>query len=166
MRKALPIAAALSLLCGAAFAQDKASQKFITEAIQGNFAEVSMGQLAQQNGQNQAVKDYGQMLATDHGAANQKAQQAATSMGVTNPPSGPNAKQKADYDKMAKMNGAAFDREFGKHMVKDHRKDIAAYQKASKKSDAAGQYAKETLPTLQKHLQSAQGLTKQKGASR
>src|SRR3954452_5469020 len=166
MRKVLPIAAALSLLCGVAFAQDKASQKFITEAIQGNFAEVSMWQLAQQNGQNQAVKDYGQMLVNDHGAANQKAQQAATSVGVTNPPSGPNAKQKADYDKMAKMNGAAFDKAFAQHMVKDHKKDIAAYQKASKKQDAAGQYAQQTLPTPPKHLDISQSVQKQATAKR
>jgi putative membrane protein len=43
-------------------------------------------------------------------------------------------------------------------MVKDHKKDIAAYTKASKKTDAAGQYAKSTLPTLQKHLETAQSL--------
>jgi hypothetical protein len=55
-------------------------------------------------------------------------------------------RQTADYDKMAKLNGAAFDKAF-EHMVKDHKKDIAAYQKASRKQDAAGQYAQSTLPT-------------------
>jgi putative membrane protein len=48
---------------------------------------------------------------------------------------------------MAKLNGAAFDKAFAEHMVKDHKKDIAAYQKASRKQDAAGQYALSTLPT-------------------
>jgi putative membrane protein len=158
MRKITLVTTAFVLLCGAAVAQDKASQKFIMEAIQGNFAEVSMGQLAQQNAASQDVRTYGQMLVSDHGAANQQAQQAATSVGLATLPAGPNAKQKADHDKMAKMTGAAFDREFAKHMVKDHRKDIAAYTKASKKQDAVGQYAKSTLPTLQKHLEAAQSL--------
>jgi predicted outer membrane protein len=78
MKKSLILCAALvGLISAPALAQDKASQKFITEAIQGNFAEVAMGQLAQQNGERSDVKSYGQMLVTDHGAANQKAIEAA-----------------------------------------------------------------------------------------
>ena len=51
---------------------------------------------------------------------------------------------------------------FAQHMVKDHQKDIGYYQKAAKKLDAAGQYAQGTLPTLQKHLENARALQKQK----
>jgi putative membrane protein len=149
------------LLFTAAAAQDKASQKFITEAIEGNLAEVSMGELAQKNAQGANVKAFGQMLASDHGAALQEAKEAATSLGVTQP-AGPNAKQKADYDKLAKLNGAAFDKAFAQHMVMDHKKDIAAYRKASKVKDAAGQYAQKTLPTLQKHLETAQSIQRPK----
>lgn len=151
---------ALALAGGAALAQDKAdkpTQKFLTQAIEGNFAEVKMGELAQSNGQSAAVKSYGQELVSDHGSANQKAMDAAKSLGVT-PPSGPNAKQAADYDKMAKLKGAAFDKEFSKHMIKDHKKDIGDYKKAAKLHNAAGQYATDALPTLQKHLQDAQSL--------
>ena len=69
--KQIPIiATALSLFIAPVLAQDKASQKFLTEAIEGNFAEVQMGELAQKNGQSAEVKSYGQMLATDHNAAN------------------------------------------------------------------------------------------------
>jgi len=163
-RISLSVAAVL-LTATAASAQDKASQKFLTEAIQGNFAEAQMGELAQKNAQSQEVKSFGQMLTTDHMAANQKAKQAATSLGIS-PPEGPSAKQKADYDKMAKMNGAAFDKMFAQHMVQDHRKDIKDYEKAAKKQDAAGQYAQGTLPALQKHLENAQSLQKQKTSAR
>src|SRR4051812_527205 len=158
----LSAAVAAFLLSGSlSQAQDKASQKFLTEAIEGNYAEVEMGKLAQQNGQSDAAKSFGQMLATDHGRANDKAIQVAKQMNV-NAPSGPNAKQKADYDKMAKMKGPAFDKMFAQHMVADHKKDIAAYQKESKKKDAAGTYAADALPTLQKHLETAQSLQKAK----
>jgi len=166
MKKSLIVCAALAgLMSAPALAQDKASQKFLTEAIQGNFAEVAMGQLAQQNGERSDVKAYGQMLVTDHGGANQKAVEAAKAINVT-PPTGPSAKQKADMAKIEKQKGAAFDKAFAHHMVADHKKDIAAYQKESKKTDAAGQYAKDTLPTLQKHLESAQALEKNKSAAR
>jgi len=150
------IAAAVS---SSAFAQG-ADQKFIKEAIEGNLAEVQMGQLAQQNGQSQGVKDFGQMLVTDHGQANTKAQSVAQSMNVT-PPTEPNAKQKKEHDKMSKLSGAAFDKAFAQHMVADHKKDIAAFQKETKsKNQAVASFASETLPTLQKHLQTAQSLQK------
>ena len=67
---------------------------------------------------------------------------------------------------MSKLNGAAFDKAFAAHMVADHKKDIAAYQKASKsKNQQVAGYAGETLPTLQKHLQTAQSLQKGAGKS-
>ena len=127
-----------------ASAKDKPSEAFLKKAIEGNFAEVSMGDLAQKNGQSDAVKSFGNMLSTDHAAANQEAMDAAKGMGM-NPPSGPNAKQKADYDKMSKMSGAGFDKMFATHMVADHQKDIAEYKKASKMKDAAGEYASDKL---------------------
>jgi putative membrane protein len=146
------------ILTSSSFAQDKASQKFLKEAIEGNLAEVQMGQLAQKNGASDGVRSFGQTLQKDHSDANQKATSAANSLGVT-PPSAPNSKQKATYDRMSKLSGANFDREFAKHMVDDHKKDIKAYEKEAKKNDAAGTYAKEALPTLQKHLETAQSLT-------
>jgi putative membrane protein len=153
------------LLATSAHAAEKPSQTFLKKAIQGNYAEVEMGKLAQQNGQSDNVKNFGQMLQADHAAANEKAIDAAKSMGVT-PPDGPNAKQKADYDKMSKISGPQFDRDFAIHMVADHQKDIAEYKKASKSADAAGEYAKGSIPVLQKHLETAKSLASKKTSSR
>src|ERR1700736_2188222 len=140
-----------------ASAKDKAGEAFLKKAIEGNYAEVSMGDLAQKNGQGDSVKSYGKKLSTDHTSANQKALDAAKSMGMT-PPTGPNTKQKADYDKMSKMSGANFDKSFASHMVADHQKDIAEYKKESKAKDAAGEYASGQIDTLQKHLDTAKSL--------
>lgn len=153
----LGTATLMAISIATASAKDKPSEAFLKKAIEGNFAEVSMGDLAQKNGQSDAVKSYGKMLSTDHAAANQKALDAANSIGM-NPPGGPNAKQKADYDKMSKMTGAGFDKMFATHMVADHQKDIAEYKKASKNKDAAGEYASGQIDTLQKHLEAAKSL--------
>jgi putative membrane protein len=157
MHVSLGTAALIALSVGTLSAKDKASEAFLKKAIEGNYAEVSMGDLAQQNGQSDGVRSFGKMLSTDHAAANQKAVDAAKGMGM-NPPSGPNAKQKADYDKMSKMSGAGFDKMFATHMVADHQKDIAEYKKASKMKDAAGEYASGQINTLQKHLETAKSL--------
>ena len=60
-----------------AFAQDQQAKSFLTEAIEGNLAEVQMGQLAQKQATTLAVRSYGQMLEQDHTVANQKARAAA-----------------------------------------------------------------------------------------
>jgi len=154
--------AALVTCAAPAYAQDKASQKFIKEAIEGNLAEVQIGQLAQQKGQSDGVKSFGQMLATDHGQANQKATQVASQLGVT-PPTEPNAKQKKVYDRLSKLSDDKFDRAFASEMVKDHKKDIKEFEKAAKKgSGPAPAFANETLPTLRKHLETSQALAKGK----
>ena len=152
------------LLSPSAYAAEKPGAAFLKKAIEGNFAEIDMGKLAQDKGQAGSVKQYGQMLSADHSAANDKALDAAKSMGVT-PPDGPNAKQKADYDKMSKESGSRFDSTFARHMVTDHQKDIAEYKKAAKQTDAAGEYAKAQLDVLQKHLDAAKALRSNNAAA-
>ena len=146
-------------LASPCFAQDRASQKFLKEAIEGNFAEVQMGQLAQKQSSSDGVRSFGQMLEKDHSDANKKAGDVAKSLGMT-PPTEPRKKQKADYDKMSKTSGAQFDKAFATHMVADHKKDIKEYERASKLKDAAGPYAVEMLPVLRKHLDAAQAVRK------
>jgi putative membrane protein len=144
-----------------ASAKESAGQKFLAHAIQGNLAEVAMGQLAEQQGASADVKAFGQRLQKDHSDANTKAIAAANAMSVT-PPTAPTRKQEAEHDRLAKLSADKFDREFARHMVMDHKKDIAEYTKASKMKggDQAASYAADTLPTLQSHLETAQGLAK------
>lgn len=139
----------------------RADQTFMKQAIQGDLAEVQMGRLAQQNGQSDAVKQFGQTLVSDHSANAEKAKQVAEQMGMT-PPSEPSAKQQAEYKKMSKLSGAKFDREFAQGMVKDHKAEIAKFKKEAKKSGPVANFAKQTVPALEQHLQMAQSIEKKK----
>jgi putative membrane protein len=58
-------------------ASKTSEQQFMTEAIQGDLAEVKMGKLAQEKGQSDRVKEFGKMLEQDHSEHLQKAQQLA-----------------------------------------------------------------------------------------
>jgi putative membrane protein len=160
------VAASLAPAAVLAAASKAADRTFITDAIQGNLAEIQMGQLAQQKGQNDAVKSFGQMLVTDHQADNDKAKQVASQLGVT-PPTQPSAKEKAGYRKLAKLSGAAFDRQFARMMVTDHKQTIAQFQREAKKTnDPLGRYASDSLPVLKKHLDTAEKIESSKSASR
>ena len=137
---------------------DRADTAFVKKAIEGNLAEVQMGQLAQQKGATQPVRDFGVMLAKDHSDNNQQAMALAQSLNVT-APSGPNAEQKKMYDKLSKLSGDRFDREFARAMTSDHKKDIREFEKEAKsKNTSVAQYASATLPKLQQHLKAAESL--------
>ena len=143
----------------------KADQSFLDDAVQGDLSEINMGKLAQQKGQSRDVKSYGQMLEQDHGQHLQKAKQEAQQMGVT-PPSAPNAKQKKMYDHLSSLSASQFDRQFAREMVTDHKEDIGKYQKEAKSKGPLADFAQQTLPTLQKHLRSAESLTGQQRSAR
>jgi putative membrane protein len=141
----------------------KSDPAFLTEAIQINLAEISVGDLAQKNGGSDDVKSFGKMLVDDHTASNTKATSLAQANGVT-PPTEPKAADKQKHDELAKLSGADFDREFAKAMVKGHEEAISKFEAASKGDDDIAKFAQETLPTLQKHLKAAQTLESSKRA--
>jgi putative membrane protein len=130
---------------------------FMEKAAEGGMAEVQLGQLAQQNGQSQEVKDFGQRMVTDHTKANDQLRQVAQQENVTLPTS-PSSHDQAEYNKMSKLHGEAFDKAYAKMMVNDHKKDITEFKReASMGSDPeVKNFASQTLPTLQEHLQMAE----------
>ena len=135
--------------------QSKASDVFMKQAMQGDMAEIQMGKLAQEKGADQQVKDFGQTLVNDHQQNLDKAKSLAQTIGMT-PPDSVSAEQKATYNKLSKLSGRQFDREFAQHMVQDHKKDITEFERESKKSGDVASFAQDTLPVLRKHLQIAE----------
>jgi len=141
------------------------TKDFLTEAMQGDASEVKMGQLAEKNVGSAEVKELGKTLVTDHTKAGDQVKATAKQVGVTLKEEPSSAAQK-DYDKLAKLKGAEFDREFAHHMVEDHQKDIAKFQKeADAKNGPVSNLAQQQLPTLKKHLQMAQTLQSKQQAS-
>ena len=151
------------LLSSAVFAAESADQHFIKKAIEGNLAEVRMGDLAQRRAASRDVKDFGTMLSKDHFAANTKAQDVAKSMGV-HAPGEPGGDARGTYRELSALSSDRFDHQFLDSMVKDHQKDIAEYEKEAKGSSPAADYAKQILPDLRKHLEMAQQLEQKENA--
>jgi len=134
-----------------------ADRTFMMKAAQGGMAEVKLGELAKQNGQNQAVKDFGQRMVDDHSKANDQLKSVAGQLNVTLP-TDLDAKDKATYDRLSKLNGVAFDKAYIRDMVTDHKKDIAEFQReanSGSNSDVKN-FASQTLPTLKEHLSLAE----------
>ena len=91
-------------------------QQFADAAAQGGMAEVKLGQLAEDQGQNQAVKDFGKRMVTDHSKANDDLKTAAQKDNITLPDK-MSAHDQAQYDRLSKLSGEAFDRAYARDMV-------------------------------------------------
>jgi putative membrane protein len=136
-------------------------RKFMEKAAQGGLAEVQLGKLAADKASSDAVKQFGQRMVDDHTKANDQLKALATSKGV-NVPTGLDRSTQGEMDKLQKMSGAAFDREYMNHMVSDHKKDIGEFKSAAKSKDAdVKQFASSTLPTLEQHLDLAKSAQQQ-----
>jgi putative membrane protein len=129
---------------------------FAMKAAQGNMAEVNGGNTAAQKGTSADVKTFGNRMVSDHGKALDELKQLAQTKGIALP-SDVNAEQKKEADKLSKLSGAAFDKEYADAMVKDHQEDVAEFDKASKNAQDPDlkAWAAKTLPVIQDHLKMA-----------
>ncbi|HKC63031.1 MAG TPA: DUF4142 domain-containing protein [Pyrinomonadaceae bacterium] len=134
-------------------------RSFMTEAATGGMAEVELGRLAAQKGQSADVKKFGQRMVDDHSKANDELKQLATRKDVTLP-TDLTSEQKNEKDKLSKLSGAAFDKEYMSAMVEDHDKDVKAFQDKAKDAKDADlkAFVTKTLPTLEEHQKMAKDI--------
>lgn len=153
----LALAPGFAQSTGSANRMAGADHTFVTKAAEGGIAEVKLGQLAQQKASDTAVKSFGEQMVTDHSKANDELKTLASSKGLTLP-SDMSAKEKADYDRLSKLSGAAFDKAYMQMMVADHRTDVNEFKRESQHGmdPDVKAFAAKTLPTLEHHLQMAQ----------
>lgn len=127
--------------------------QFVTQAVQGGLAEVALGQLAVDRARNDMVRDFGARMVKEHGDANTKLIELAKGKGFE-PPAALTAEHQQAMDRLRKVDAEEFDREYVQVMVKDHRKDVAEFEKQSEKAEDPDlrRFAEQALPTLQSHL--------------
>ncbi len=132
---------------------------FLTKAASGGMLEVQAGQMAQQRGVNQRVKDFGLMMIHDHTKGNEELKALAAGKGITIPQTLSNDHQK-HLDELSKQKGNDFDKAYIDLMESDHKGDIEEYTDASEKitDPAVKLFAKNTLPMLLMHLDSVKAV--------
>lgn len=153
----LVLAASLIIPPGLARADvAQADKDFMTEAAQGGMAEVKMGELARTKAQSDKVKNFGDRMVTDHTKANDELKALAAQKGVTLP-TDLGTEEQQTYDKLSQLSGPDFDKAYMDAMVKDHDKDVAAFEKQSKnaKDKDLKSFVQKTLPVLKDHKKMA-----------
>ncbi|HWG22170.1 MAG TPA: DUF4142 domain-containing protein [Terracidiphilus sp.] len=175
MKRILTAVCCIALASIPALSQKKAAmkpgmsdQQFIDLAGQTDMVEANLGQLAQTAASSQQVKDYGQMLATDHTNDYQQLSDVAKQANLTIPTAIDAEHNKAMVGPFQKLNGAAFDHRYIMEMIAGHTKAIAVYKKEAMdaQNPAVKSYAEAVLPVLTKHLAGAKELEKAKPAKK
>ena len=130
--------------------------EFMTKAASGGMMEVELGKMAQQQAQNQQVKDFGTMMVTDHTKANNELKALAASKNIILPDTMGEAHMDHVED-LRDNKGAEFDEAYMDLMVSDHKEDVEMFEDAANNlQDAeAKAFAAKTLPVLQKHMAQA-----------
>lgn len=130
---------------------------FMKEAAAGGLAEVQLGKIAADKASSKQVKDFGQRMQKDHGKANEALKKLAANKGVQLPTK-LEGKHKSTVDRLSKLSGDEFDREYMRAMVEDHKETLEKFQReADKGKDPDVQkFASEHVPILKKHFELAQ----------
>jgi putative membrane protein len=141
---------------GSVTAMSNEDKEFVSKAGMGGMMEVQAGNLALQKAASADVKAFAQRMVTDHSKANEELSQLATTKGLALPTELA-GEHKSAMEHLSSLSGAEFDKMYMSHMVDDHKKDVAEFEKASTSAqdgDLKG-WAGKTLPTLKEHLQMA-----------
>ncbi len=100
---------------------------FLNDAAPGGMVEVELGRLAVKQASSKEVKQFAERMIADHSKAGEELKQLAQQKKVMlSPELLPTHKE--TMAKLAKLNGAEFDREYVKAMVADHMKDVTAFE--------------------------------------
>ena len=131
--------------------------KFVLTAAEGGMIEVKLGELAQTNAMSASVKEFGKMMAQDHGKANGELKALAASKNISIPDS-LGGKKRDKFNDLAGKKGKDFDKAYTEFMVEDHKEDIDAFKKeADNGNDAAiKEWAAGKVSILEHHLMMAE----------
>ena len=120
-----PIVMALAIATASAVhGQDADSKAFVNDLTIAGLAEVQLGKLAAERAMSPDVKAFGQMMVKDHTQAANELKPIAMQLNVPQPTQ-LDQKHKDLADKLSKLQGSAFDREYINAMVMGH-EEVAA----------------------------------------
>ncbi|WP_263146255.1 DUF4142 domain-containing protein [Pseudomonas sp. RIT-PI-AD] len=143
-----------------AYAADKMSPRdFVDEASAKGIAEIETGKLALTKATSPELKSFAQMMIDDHTAANKKLA-ALASQKKLEVADDAELMSKAKEMILKLRSGESFDEAYANNQVKAHEATVKLFREEAETADDADlkAFAKDTLPTLEKHLEAAKKL--------
>lgn len=97
----------------------RGDRDFVNDQMIAGMAEIELGKMAAQKGASAQVKRFGQMMVDDHTRAGNELKQVATTFNIPEPTQ-LDDKHRDLQEKLSKLSGADFDREYMDAMVDGH----------------------------------------------
>jgi len=146
----------LTLTSQAADREPTTQQEFLAHAIATDIAEVKLGELALKQASSDDVKKYARMMVNDHTKHRDQLMERAKAFKLA-VVQGLEKEHQEKMDRLSKLEGKDFDREYMKCMVEGHEKALKMYQTWSKKVEDKdlGDIVERTIPKLKEHLEQA-----------
>ena len=136
-------------------------ERFARTVVQQGIAEVRLGELAQSRAGNEAVRSFGERMIVQHTTVTDQLRDAAAKDNISLPAE-MSAKDRESYNKLAKLDGAEFDRAYAQSMVENHERDLALFQSEAEtgKSENIRDCAARTTPVVRAQLNEARQILK------
>lgn len=141
-------------------------KSFLKQAAIDNRMQIEMGKLAAQKASNADVKQFGQKLADDQEKTAQELQQLAAKENVPMQ-NKLDAKHQAKIDKLAKLNGASFDKAFLKEQSHNSRDELEQFEAEAERGahPDVKSFATRITPMLKAQRETAKDLQSGRNAS-
>ena len=153
----LAAAAAALSLAHVAVAADLShkDEKYMIKTAHGLISEVALGEMAQKNAADERVKQFGKRMVDDHGKELANLKQLASQKKVTLPDA-MDPGQKKEFDKLGKLSGKDFDKEYVNYEAKDHKQDVEDQGKEMKATSDPDlkKFATASYDTVSRHKES------------
>ena len=139
-----------------------ADRNFARAAASGGLAEVELGRLANQKGQSPEARQFGQRMVDDHSKANTELKELAAAANIPLP-NAPDAENQAMIERLEKVQGNAFDRDYIRGQITAHQETVQLfeYEIGSGQDSQLKAFASQALPVLFQHLEMAQNIDAQ-----
>jgi putative membrane protein len=130
----------------------KGDEVFAKQAAAGGMAEVQLSELAMQRAHSTDVKQFARKMVEDHSKANTELKQIAEKQKLPLPEQ-LDGKHQDVYDKLSRLSGPEFDREYMKAMTQDHDATVAKFKNESLygQDPELKSFAMRTLPLIERH---------------
>ncbi|MDC7788709.1 DUF4142 domain-containing protein [Rhodoplanes sp. TEM] len=142
--------------------------EFVQRAAVSNLFEIQSSRLADTKARNEQVRQFAQRMIEEHGQAGQRLRSAAQNQSI---PDALDQQHTQMIQELQNASGSGFDRRYVDMQVKAHEQAVSLYESFVRGGEEGQlqQFARQTLPTLRDHLQSArqieQGIARQQVGS-
>jgi putative membrane protein len=156
------LVASMALMAtSSAYANEITDQDFVTKAMIANQFEIESSEVALKKSETSAVRDFAQRVLDDHTKAGDKLEEVIASSGSqVQPASELDYKHQTLLDKLHTASDREFDEQYLASQKAAHEESVALFTDYAKSGENEGlkEFASDTLPVLNKHLDDAEQL--------